>query len=302
MNFGSPTLTTAPAQTMRIDRRNGSPASTDLSKSDEIMPEIPPYLPYLVVVGTITAFVAVRLIWRSFAAAFPIITIHEHERAVKYVRGRLTGVVEPGQFRYRASTTELSLLDMREQTLTVAGQDVLSSDALGFKFSLQCSYRIVDPVKAVSVVANYYSGLYADLHAATRAVVESMTCEDILANRPQIGSRIEASVRETSTRYGVEVIAVSVRDCMLPGNLKQIYVKVAEAKQEGLAALERARGESAALRNLANAARALEGNPNLAFLRLLQSLEKSSGQHVLAFPAEVMKMIRNPDPNSSSGQ
>ena len=38
------------------------------------------------------------------------------------------------------------------------------------------------------------------------------------------------------------------------------------------AALERARGESAALRNLANAARVLEGNPALMNLRLLQSL------------------------------
>ncbi len=44
------------------------------------------------------------------------------------------------------------------------------------------------------------------------------------------------------------------------------------SKQEGQAALERARGESAALRNLANAARLLEGNPALLNLRLMQSL------------------------------
>jgi hypothetical protein len=47
---------------------------------------------------------------------------------------------------------------------------------------------------------------------------------------------------------------------------------VLKAKQEGHAALERARGESAALRNLANAARVLEGNPALMNLRLMQSL------------------------------
>jgi hypothetical protein len=41
---------------------------------------------------------------------------------------------------------------------------------------------------------------------------------------------------------------------------------------EGQAALERARGESASLRNLANAARVLEGNPALMNLRLMQSL------------------------------
>ena len=50
-----------------------------------------------------------------------------------------------------------------------------------------------------------------------------------------------------------------------------------KAKQEGQAALERARGESASLRNLANAARVLEGNPALQNLRLMQSL--TAAQH-----------------------
>jgi hypothetical protein len=53
-----------------------------------------------------------------------------------------------------------------------------------------------------------------------------------------------------------------------------------QVDQEGRAALERARGESAALRNLANAARVLEGNPELLNLRLLQSITsaQSAGQ------------------------
>ena len=50
------------------------------------------------------------------------------------------------------------------------------------------------------------------------------------------------------------------------------FVIMLKAKQEGQAALERARGESASLRNLANAARVLEGNPALMNLRLIQSL------------------------------
>ncbi len=41
--------------------------------------------------------------------------------------------------------------------------------------------------------------------------------------------------------------------------------------------LERARGESAALRNLANAARMLDENPSLLQLRALQALADSSG-------------------------
>jgi len=62
---------------------------------------------------------------------------------------------------------------------------------------------------------------------------------------------------------------------------------VLKAKQEGQAALERARGESAALRNLANAARVLEGNPALMNLRLMQSLtaaQNAGNTLVLSMP------------------
>jgi hypothetical protein len=54
-----------------------------------------------------------------------------------------------------------------------------------------------------------------------------------------------------------------------------------------LAALERARGETAALRNLANAASLVKDNPALMQLRLFQSLSESSGNTlVLGVPAQ----------------
>jgi len=56
---------------------------------------------------------------------------------------------------------------------------------------------------------------------------------------------------------------------------------VTKARQEGLAALERARGETAALRNLANAARLVSDNPALMQLRLLQVVGEQSGNTVV---------------------
>jgi regulator of protease activity HflC (stomatin/prohibitin superfamily) len=64
---------------------------------------------------------------------------------------------------------------------------------------------------------------------------------------------------------------------MSPGALKEMFAQVAKAKQEGQAALERARGEAASLRSLANAAKMLETNPKLMNLRLLQTISESGG-------------------------
>ena len=74
---------------------------------------------------------------------------------------------------------------------------------------------------------------------------------------------------------------------MFPGELKKIFTQVVQAQKEGMAALERARGEDAALRKLANTAKLLENNPNLLYLRFLETLETSQAGHkiVLELPS-----------------
>ena len=64
---------------------------------------------------------------------------------------------------------------------------------------------------------------------------------------------------------------------ILPPELRKMTTEVERARLEGLAQLERARGEQAALRSLANAARMLKDNPELMKLRLLQSVGGAKG-------------------------
>jgi hypothetical protein len=82
-----------------------------------------------------------------------------------------------------------------------------------------------------------------------------------------------------------------VKDIMFPGDLKKIFAQVVKAQKEGQASLEKARGESAALRNLANAAKMLEGNPALMQLRVLQSVDAGTGNTmVLGMPSDMMPL------------
>jgi hypothetical protein len=84
---------------------------------------------------------------------------------------------------------------------------------------------------------------------------------------------------------GLRLISVGLKDIMFPGKLKDVFAQVVSARKEGLAALYKARGETAALRNLANAAKMIESNPSLMQLRILQALGGSSGNSlVLGLP------------------
>ena len=79
---------------------------------------------------------------------------------------------------------------------------------------------------------------------------------------------------------------------MVPGELKRAFAGIVAARREGEAALERARGETAALRSLANAGRLIEDNPGLLQLRILQQLGGVDRQHDRARRARTVTAAR----------
>jgi len=129
-----------------------------------------------------------------------------------------------------------------------------------------------------------------------------VTLEALLGQRLDIGAQLLARVQPEAAKVGISVTAVEVKDVTLPNDLKRAFAEVLKAKQEGQAALERARGESAALRNLANGARVLEGNPALQNLRLMQSL--TAAQHagntiILGMPGGFVPLKQQSKPPST---
>ena len=171
----------------------------------------------------------------------------------------------------------MKLIDRRKTSVPVAGQEVLTSDNVSLKLSLIVTYNVDDPVKATHETQNSLGDIYNAAQLALRVVVNAMAVETLLEQRAGIGTQLLARVQSDLAKIGVNILGVEVKDVMLPNDLKRAFADVLKARQEGLAALERARGESAALRNLANAARVLDGNPALMNLRLMQSL--SAAQH-----------------------
>ena len=187
----------------------------------------------------------------------------------------------------------MNLIDLRKTSLLVAGQEVLTADSVGIKMGLLVSYQVTEPVKAAHETQNWLGDLYNATQLALRAVVSGVAVEALLNQRLEIGAQLLARVQPEAAKIGVNVLAVEAKDMMFPGELKRAFTDVLKAKHEGQAALERARGESASLRNLANAARVLEGNPALMNLRLMQSIsaaQNAGSTLVLGMPGGFMPL------------
>lgn len=241
----------------------------------------------IVIVIAIFGSVALAALMKEFRHAF---LLPEGYAGLLYHKGKFVELLGAGRHIRWGRHYTLDTQDVRKASLLVAGQDVLTADNVGLKLSLVVTYQLIDPVKAAHETQNWQGDLYNAAQLALRAAVGGVAVEALLNQRLDFGAQLLTRVQPEAAKIGVNVHAVEVKDVMFAADLKRAFADVLKAKQEGQAALERARGESAALRNLANAARVLEGNPALMNLRLMQSLtaaQNAGSTLVLGMPGFV---------------
>ena len=252
------------------------------------------YIILVVIVIAIFGTVIAVAVAKEFRHAF---LVPEGYAGLLYHKGKFVGVLGAGRHIRWGRYFSLGAQDLRKGALVVAGQEVLTADNVGLKISLLVNYQVADPAKAAHESQNWQSDLYNGAQLALRAVVSGVAVEALLNQRLELGAQLLARVQQDSAKIGINLLAVEVKDVMFPAELKRAFAEVLKAKQEGHAALERARGESASLRNLANAARVLEGNPALMNLRLMQSLSaaQSAGNTlVLGMPGGFVPLKNGP--------
>jgi len=218
---------------------------------------------------------------------FPIkrVTIYEYQKGLKYTKGRYTTTLSPGQYWILSSFSSVVPVDIRPQFVTIQGQDVLSSDGVTLKISLAAEFQVADPHIAINKNASFQNSLYLTLQMAVREIVGKEKIDILVENRAGFSSKLTELTSGKATEYGLKLISADIKDIMFPGEMKKAFAQVVKAQKEGQAALEKARGETAALRSLANAARMIDDNPNLLQLRALQAFADNGGNTlVLGLP------------------
>ena len=236
------------------------------------MNSIPPILALGLLV--VVAVAVLRLL-------FDLVTVHDYERGLRYRRGQFTGLLDAGAYAAFRPISQIEVIDVRPAFLTVDGQEVLTADGVNVRISLVARYVVGDPAGAVRGDQDYHHALYVTIQLGLRQALTGRTVEELLANRAQLGPAVMERCAGPLARIGIELLSVDVRDLLLPGELKRAYAGIVAARKQGEIALERARGETAALRNLANAARMLEEHPALVQLRALEEVGGATGNTVV---------------------
>jgi regulator of protease activity HflC (stomatin/prohibitin superfamily) len=113
----------------------------------------------------------------------------------------------------------------------------------------------VHPAAAVSVVDDHRQALYREAQVALRAAIGARELDALLQGKEAVARELLELVRARAADFGVEVIALGIRDIILPGEMKDLMNWVTEARKTAEANLVTRREEVAAVRSQANTAR-----------------------------------------------
>ena len=209
-----------------------------------------------------------------------IVEVHPYQRAVIYADGALVEVLAAG--RHLLSKVDRSLdaarVDGREQELPITGQEVMTADKVTLRANLIVKYRVIDAVLAIEATTSLRDALYSEAQIAARQVVAGSRLDELLEQRNGAAAAMRAAITARAGDWGVEVLALDLKDVVLPGEMKAILNQVIEAEKRAAANVITRREETAATRSLANTAKLMDQNPTLLRLRELEILKEIAGE------------------------
>ena len=235
----------------------------------------------------------ILLVFLLFILISSIKQISEYERGIKFTCGKFSSIMQPGWRLVFPIFQSFSKIDIRTKVIDVPEQEVITKDNVSVKINAVIYYNIFDASKAVLGVENFHYAVSQLAQTTMRNSVGSVTLDELLSCRDKISTTICEIVDKATDEWGIKVQNVELKDVALPGEMKRVIAKVAEAEREKQAVITKAEGELEASKNLAEAATTLSNAPGALHLRTLSTINDVSSDQsntiIFALPIEVLR-------------
>jgi regulator of protease activity HflC (stomatin/prohibitin superfamily) len=223
--------------------------------------------------------------------------LNEYERAVVFRLGRLAPFRGPGVVFIIPIIERSVRIDLRTVTLDIAPQDVITRDNVTIKVSAVLYFRVLDPSRAVTEVANYLFATTQLAQTTLRSVGGQTELDELLAQRDKLNARIQEVVDAQTEPWGVKVTLVELKNIDLPQDMQRAIAAQAEAERERRAKVIAAEGEFQAAQRLAEAAEIMNKSPVTLQLRYLQTLKEIAAENnsttVFPIPLDLFEPFLN---------
>lgn len=222
--------------------------------------------------------------------------IYQYERGVKFTLGRYSGLMGPG-LRYIFPVIQTMVkVDMRVVTIDVPKQEVMTKDNVPTKINAVVYFRVKDADKAVIEIEDYEFAISQLSQTTLRDVIGKVELDEVLAERDKLAKQITKIVDDLTDKWGIDIVAIEIKDVELPESMKRAMASQAEAERDRRARITLAEGELQASRKLAEAAKVMEENPASLHLRFLQTASEIASENnstiILPIPVELLNFFK----------
>ncbi len=241
-------------------------------------------------IGLIVGLILIVIILASAIRILP-----EYERGVIFRLGRVIGAKGPGVIILIPFIDRMVRVSLRVVTLDVPTQDVITKDNVSVKVDAVVYFRVLDPVKAIVNVEDYYYATSQISQTTLRSVCGQAELDELLSEREKLNMKLQEIIDRETDAWGVKVVSVELKRIDLPEELVKAMARQAEAERERRAKIIAAEAEYQAAQKLVEAAELLAKNPISVQLRYLETLS-TIGQNnaktiVFPFPTEIAEVF-----------
>ena len=136
-----------------------------------------------------------------------------------------------------------SIVSLKQQTMDVPPQDVITKDNVTITIDTVVFYRILEPAKAVYEIQSLKKGIEYLSVTTIRDIVGKMDLDSTFTSRDAINDKLRAILDEATDRWGCKIDRVEIQDITPPPDVKDAMEKQMNAERNKRASILQAEGE-----------------------------------------------------------
>ena len=139
--------------------------------------------------------------------------------------------------------TVRSVVSLKQQTMDVPPQGVITSDNVTITIDTVVFYKITDPAKAVYEIQSLKKGIEYLAITTIRDIVGKMELDETFSSRDLINDKLRAILDEATDAWGCKIDRVEIKDITPPQDIRDAMEKQMNAERNKRALILQAEGE-----------------------------------------------------------
>jgi len=203
----------------------------------------------------------VLLIIVLILVAISLKIVKEYQRIVNFRFGKVQAEKGPGIVWIYPLIDRPVRVDLRERFLQVPHQTCITKDNAPVDIDFIIYFKVINAADSVVQVNNFEGAAMGIATTTLRAVIGDINLDEVLSKREEINAILRTKLDEVTTRWGVKVTNVEIREILPPKNVSDAMILQMSAERSRRAVVTEAEGKKAATITVA------EGDRQSAILR-----------------------------------